>query len=63
MAKEVSGEFDQSVLLLLQRTLLSYTFSIKWNQEEVASKMALIREYAEFSRIYGSIKEYGEVII
>jgi len=32
--------------------------------EEVASKMALVREYAEFSRIsWEVLKEYGEVIM
>ncbi len=64
MAKEASGEFDQSVLYRYSRHYFLHVFHQVEKPEEVASKMALIREYAEFSRIsWEVLKEYGEVIM
>ena len=63
-AKEVSGEFDQSVLYRYSGHYFLHVFHQVEKPEEVASKMALIREYAEFSRIsWEVLKEYGEVIM
>ena len=64
MAKEASGEFDQSVLYRYSGHYFLHVFHQVEKPEEVASKMALIREYAEFSRIsWEVLKEYGEVIM
>ncbi len=53
MAKEASGEFNQSVLNV---TADIYIVFHHGKPEEVGFKMALIREYAEFSRISWAAK-------
>ena len=64
MAKETAGEFDQSVLYRYSGHYFLHVFHQVEKPEEVAAKMALVREYAEFSRIsWEVLKEYGEVIM
>ena len=64
MAKETAGEFEQSVLYRYSGHYFLHVFHQVEKPEEVAAKMALIREYAEFSRIsWEVLKEYGEVIM
>ena len=64
MAKETAGEFDKSVLYRYSGHYFLHVFHQVEKPEEVAAKMALVREYAEFSRIsWEVLKEYGEVIM
>ena len=64
MAKETAGEFEQSVLYRYSGHYFLHVFHQVKKPEEVAAKMALVREYAEFSRIsWEVLQEYGEVIM
>lgn len=64
MAKEVTGEFEQSALYRYSDHYFLRIFHPVEQQDEFTSKIALIREYAEFSRIsWEVLQEYGEVIM
>ena len=64
LAKETAGEFEQSVLYRYSGHYFLHVFHPVKKPEETASKMALVREYAEFSRIsWEVLQEYGEVIM
>lgn len=64
MAKETTGEFEQSALYRYSDHYFLRIFHPVEQQDEFTSKIALIREYAEFSRIsWEVLQEYGEVIM
>lgn len=64
MAKETTVEFEQSALYRYSDHYFLRIFHPVEQQDEFTSKIALIREYAEFSRIsWEVLQEYGEVIM